>query len=215
MQKSTTARLGLEVLEDRQMPSASPLIVAVECGPHGTAFGLDAQSRLYQNVNGQGWTYLNAFAKSFSVGTDTAGRDEAYFLGKDDRLYRCDQGVSAWTGGGLNPGFRAGHGEVFGFSADHQLYCYKEGTGWANLDGKGSYCDVGTDAAGRDEVFMLGIDNIVWRYDQGWTSTRVRCRAGSSAGRAGRTASTSTASSASTTTGSAGRAPARRTTAST
>jgi hypothetical protein len=169
-------RLQVEALEDRQLMSANPMTTILQ-GHHGTAFALDSQGFVYQNVNNQGWTSINAVARSLAVGTDAAGRDEVYFTGMNYYLYRYDQGSLVNTKGCLKAGFQAGHGELFGTDGNGLLYLYNDQTGWLSTGGYASTLSVGTDTTGRDEVFVKGIkDGLIWRYDRGlqnpWTPTQ-------------------------------------------
>ncbi len=138
---------------------------------HGEVFGLGYDSQLWYFRDSGGWAASGGFGVSIKVGTDSAGQDEVWLLASGNYLWRFDQGRWTSTGGVLRT-IQAGHGEVFGLGYDSQLWYFRDQGGWAASGGFGASFQLGTDAAGQDEVWLLTGDNSLWRFDQGrWAFT--------------------------------------------
>lgn len=165
MSMTTRTTLTVEGLDERRMMSANPL-TTIAAGHHGTAFGLDAQGHVYQQSPGHDWTDIRLTGKAIAAGTDAQGRDEVYVIGTDNAVVRYDQGTVTPTGGKLQT-IKAGHGEAFGTDSKNGLWVYDDAAGWRFTGQTGTGITVGTDARGKDEVYLTGTDGKLVRYDQG------------------------------------------------
>jgi hypothetical protein len=73
-----------------------------------------------------------------------------------------------WTDtGGHLVSVVAGHGEVFGLDGNNSVWVYRDNGGWAHLGGDALSISVGSDAVGQDELWVVGANYSIYRYDQG------------------------------------------------
>jgi hypothetical protein len=81
---------------------------------------------------------------------------------------------TSWTDtGGHLTSIAAGQGEVFGIAADQSIWICSDAGSWTNTGGHGQSIAVGTDGSGHDEMWVVGGDYSIWRYDQGsWFCTQ-------------------------------------------
>lgn len=130
------------------------------------AFFRDAENRLgFVDANG---ARLNtgAFATTLSVGVNAAASAEAYFLDGNNRLYRYDQGQTAFTGAFATAIF-AGQEQVFFLDGENRLYVYEDGIGSRFLGAWATRVSLGRDATGADELWFTDGANRLYRYRQG------------------------------------------------
>jgi hypothetical protein len=130
-----------------------------------------------------GWDYLNGHAlRQLAVGRDKDGREEVFALGGDGEVFYKVQDApnsatySRWESlGGDVRAIRAhrdafGRLWVFALGLDgaarmiHQTTANADTwSGWSGLGGAGiKQLEVGSDADGRLEAFVVGSDNAVW-----------------------------------------------------
>jgi hypothetical protein len=128
-------------------------------------FGLDGNNEVWAYRNG-GWVDTHGGAQDLVVGTDVLGQDELWVRAGDNGVWRYDQGQWGFTGGYLKT-IAAGHGEVFGLDGGSGVWVYRDAGGWTNTQGHALSVSLGTDGRGRDELWVVGLDQGVWRYDQG------------------------------------------------
>jgi hypothetical protein len=149
---------------------AAPALVSIQAG-HGEVFGLTATGEMWVHNDQTGWQDSHGAVNTITVGTDAAGRDEVWALVSNGTVWSYAQGVWTNTNGRL-ASIQAGHGEVFGLTAAGELWVYNDQTGWLDSQGAVNTISVGTDAAGRDEVWALDSNGTVWSYDQNvWNNT--------------------------------------------
>ncbi|HKI31678.1 MAG TPA: hypothetical protein VKA46_07410 [Gemmataceae bacterium] len=137
----------------------------------GEVYGLDGKGELYFYSLKNGWRNTGQSGTSFVVGKFSATGPDTVFLQKSDTsVWVYDQGKWLNTGGQLTS-IQAAQGQVFGLDGKGTLWVYDAATkAWTNTGKAGVAFGLGTDAQGRNEVYLKDAGGARWEYDKGvWT----------------------------------------------
>jgi hypothetical protein len=188
--RQQSVRLAFEGLEERQVMSASSLMIhAVQDNVGSAVFYTKTDGVLYEkdssgavnSLAGGGWT------NAFSAGVDQNGRAAVFATGTDNTMWEYNS--SGWhflDAPEVMTEFAAVKGDrVFAVGADNALWEYSPPWyfhhfwfgGWAQLSGPGTvqYVDAVTQASGYDAVFAVMQDGSLQESNAGgawqWLAT--------------------------------------------
>jgi hypothetical protein len=151
-----SARLGLEALEQRELPSANPLALG-------------------------GWTSLGGVAQSVSTARDANGNLDVFVIGSNNDVdYRSQSPSGAWSGwtplGGWVTSISAirdssGNLDVFVIGSNNDVDYRSQSpsgawSGWHSLGGGVLSISTALDARGNLDVFAIATDQSVWYRSQ-------------------------------------------------
>jgi hypothetical protein len=167
-----------EILEDRQLMSASGVISSVASTHYGYAIPVEYalapdHSLLAYNGGGNGnWVcnYGGNWAK-ISAGLDYAGWPVCYAIAPDNTCWLLDH-LGHWNnlGGFVIDISATENNEVYAIGSDYSLWVsrpYRYGYAWYGLGGFVIQISAGKDAYGADECFGIGWDHTAWLCDRG------------------------------------------------
>jgi hypothetical protein len=139
---------------------------------YGEAFGLDTNGQVWQFTEGQGWVATRGYVHNLTLGADEQGNDELWAQDNSNQIWHFESGAWTPTGGYLNSIVAGFAGEVFGLDTGSQVWVFTDALGWRATGGYGRSITIGTDGLAHDALWLLAVNNGVWRYDAGqWLFT--------------------------------------------
>jgi hypothetical protein len=134
---------------------------------HSTLYAIAPDDTVEVSVDGRSFTNLGGYSKQISAGLDAAGKPQVYAIGGDNAVW-LNKG-SGWVrlGGYAKEISATVNNTFYHIGTDDAVYLGHgvAGTSFVRLAGQVKQISAGADLAGKPEVFVIGINDLVYVND--------------------------------------------------